>query len=95
MADASTCLPLIETIINSISSFEDNKKKTLFEIRNSLIQKIDGETNEAFKNEVFRDEFASLQVPKGELDKRSAQLGMMPARYLDAPFTPDSHLIRT
>ena len=84
MADASTCLPLIETIINSISSFEDNKKKTLFEIRNSVIQIINGRTNLAFKNEVLRDEFASLQVPKWELDNRSAQLGIMPARYLDS-----------
>ena len=28
---------------------------------------------------MFRDKYASLQVPKGELDKRSAQPDVMPA----------------
>ena len=67
----------------SKSSSEDNKKRRLFEIRNSLIKKSNGRTNAAFKNMVFRDEFVSLQVLEGELDKRSTQQEMMPARYLD------------
>ena len=83
MADTGACLSLTESIFKSKSSSEGNKKKRLFEIRNSLITKSDRRTNVIFKNVIFRDEFVSTEVPKGELDKRSAQRDMMPARYLD------------
>ena len=83
MADARAYLSLTESIIKSKSNSEGNKRKSLIEIRNSKITEINRRSNIAFKNVVLKDEFASLQVPRGEMVKRSAQLDMMPARYLD------------
>ena len=62
MADMSTCFSLIESITIVKLVLEDNKKKELFKIRISSITKINGRTNVAFKNVVFRDEFLSLQA---------------------------------